>query len=59
MTQQARFAIVNRLTDVGRETALQVGKLCHRHRAAFPVCPLIPGFGRVLGIATPFERECP
>jgi hypothetical protein len=36
MTLPARFAIVNRLTDFGRETALQVGKLCARHRAAIP-----------------------
>jgi hypothetical protein len=36
MTLPARFAILNRLTDVGRETALQVGKLCACHRAAIP-----------------------
>ena len=36
MTLPARVAILNRLTDVGRETALQVGKLCARHRATIP-----------------------
>jgi len=36
MNLPRRFAIVNRLTDVGRETALQVGKLRVRHRATCP-----------------------
>jgi hypothetical protein len=36
MTLPARFAIVNRLIDVGREPALEVGKLASRDRAAIP-----------------------
>jgi len=34
MTLPARTAIVDRLTDVRREPALQVGKLGARHRSA-------------------------
>jgi hypothetical protein len=36
MTPPARFAIVNRLTDVGPETALQVSKPGMRLREAIP-----------------------
>lgn len=51
-------AIVNRLTDVGLEAVLQVGKLGERHRAAVPFSPLIRGFHRTMPMSTIVELEC-
>jgi hypothetical protein len=51
-------AIVNRLTDVGPEAALQAGKLGVRHRAAIPFSPLIRGFRRAMRMSTIVELAC-
>ncbi len=47
MTLPARFAILNRLTDVRRETALQVWKLGAPHRPAISLAPFATSSGLV------------
>ena len=64
MIRPTRFSIVSRFTDVGRETAWQVGKLEPRHRARFlfhsadfDISPVAPA--TVPSMSTIFQTRMP